>query len=115
MEIETIGKKRLEYLDLAEKACATNEIDVMIKYIESFQHTLKDESKWAKDLAKSFDDSQKKFDSTITKNYTDTQSEPLEIQEELRYKGRINAIIEMWKDRLNSCWQIAITHSLFND
>ena len=115
MEIETIGKKRLEYLDLANKAYATNQIDIMIKYIEAFQYTLKDESVWAKDLTKRFTDAQTKFTNTINQTHAETQTLPLEKQEEARYTGRISAIIEMWKDRLNSCWQISITNNLFAD
>ena len=115
MEIETIGKKRLEYLDLANKAYATNQIDIMIKYIEAFQYTLKDESIWAKELAMAFNEAQTKFNNTINKTHADTQNLPLEKQEEARYTGRINAIIEMWKDRLNSCWQVSITNNLFAD
>lgn len=111
----TIGEKRLEYLDTANKAMASGDVASAGNYIEAFLTTVRDGTPIAEELEKGFDDTEKKKELGWEKVVKETQKEEQFIQSERRYNGRGALELIALKERLNICWQISIKHGMFND
>lgn len=113
MEI-TIGDKRLEYLDLANKSWSEEAFPQVQKFIDDFLRTIRDNSQIAEELKTEFDKAEKTKNNTWDKIVKETNEQPTVLQTENRYYGAQNIELENLNNRLNICWQIAIKYKLFS-
>ena len=115
VERMTVGEKRLEYLDLANKAYASGDYDASQKCIDSFLSTVRDGSTIATQIKTEFDKIEKKRVDTWEQLMKDTEDLDSWTRSALRYDNQTALVVEVLKDKINICWQIAMEQSAFND
>ena len=115
VEVGTIGAKRLEYLDLANKARSSQQFQQANDFLESFQTTIRDNSTMAKEIKDEFDKIEKKRVETWENTIEQTKEVDTWTQSELRSDNRISLSLEVLKDKIDSCWKIAMKFGAFND
>lgn len=113
-ETLTIGEKRLEYLDFANKAYSGNEFDTAQRYMDNFLMTIRDSSQISDEVKNEFDNTEKKKEETWKKLVMETKDHDTQMQCEERFYGWQDINIQMLKERLNICWQIASKYKLFS-
>jgi len=113
VELKSIGEKRLEYLDLANKSWSANEFESVQNFMDSFLTTIRDGSQIADEIKLEFDKIEKDKDSNWEKLVKDTAQEVTQIQCEQRFYGNQELNLSALKQRLNFCWQVAIKYKLF--
>ena len=126
VETGTIGKKRLEYLDLANKHLASGDAPTAQRYLESFLTTIPEGnnlplvgSAKLKQVAESV---KKEFD-RIEKNRRDTWNNLVDGTKEMDSwerteflaDQRIALSLATLQDRINACWSIALSSGVFNE
>lgn len=115
VEVGVIGSKRLEYLDLANKAYSSRDYQSASAFLESFMTTVRDDSGMSKDIKTEFDRIEKKRVETWEKAITETESMDTWTQSEVRSESRIALSLEVLHDKIDSCWKIAIGSGGFYD
>jgi len=111
-ELKSIGEKRLEYLDLANKAWSASEYDAVQNFIDSFLTTIRDDSSIATEISESFDKAEKKKNDSWDKLVKDSAQLDSQMQCEQRFYGWQDIALLNLKERLNACWQIAVKRKL---
>jgi hypothetical protein len=114
-ERSSIGEKRLEYLDLANKLVAARDYGAAELHLENFVTTIPDNSVASKDIQAHFDDIEKEKQENFLKVIKDTETLNAWIQTEQRTNMRDYYIVRSIKDRIEACWSIALKNGLFND
>ena len=115
VELKSIGEKRLEYLDLANKAWSGGEFETVQNFIDSFLTTVRDNTPVATEIQEAFDKAEKKKDETWKSLVSKTSSIDSQTQCEQRFYGSQDIALQALRERLNACWQTAIKHGMFND
>lgn len=115
VETKTIGEKRLEYLDLANKAYSSGDADSTQAFIDSFLTTIRDGTPVADEIQVAFDESEKKKNDTWEALVKSSSQLEAQMQSEQRYYGLQELGVLALKERLNACWQTSIKNGLFND
>lgn len=113
----TVGVKRLEYLDIANKSYSAGDYDSMESYIEDFLFTIQENSKADGDLKTRFKDIDDKIKKTITDKEAEIINSKVSINEatdQLQFTKNY-AGIKGLKEKLNACWQVALINGLFHE
>ena len=114
-ERTSIGEKRLEYLDSANKCLAAGDYGAAERNLNNFLATIREKGDISKKIQDTFDDLELKKNNTFKKICDETEKEELFIQTEHRSAGRDWVIAQNIVDRINSCWNVALEMGLFND
>jgi hypothetical protein len=115
METGVLGGKRIEYLDLANKAWASNQYDMANKMLDNFLATVTDDSSLAKKIKEEFDKIEKKRLDTWNSAVKETDSMDSWTQTEVRGDSRIALTLEVLHDKIDSCWKLCISQGGFYD
>jgi hypothetical protein len=114
-ERSSIGEKRLEYLDFANKAFTSGDLNQALHFIDNFLFTIKENSQHSKDVQMKFDEIETKKNETWLNTVKQTESMDQWRQTEIRYQDQVNLAVQVIRDKINACWNIAQTHGMFND
>lgn len=114
-DFNTIGAKRLEYLDLANKAYSNGSFDVTEKFLDSFLATIRENSVLADNIKIEFDKIEVKRTKTWDEIIKNTESLDSWTLTAVRHDNQLALVVEVLKDKINSCWQICITNGAFNE
>ena len=114
-ELKTIGEKRLEYLDLANKSWVENDFESVQNFMDSFLTTIRDGTPTADEIKNEFDKIEKKKNDSWDKLIKETSQMETQTQCEQRFYGNQEINLMALKERLNLCWQIAMRDGKFND
>lgn len=114
-ERSSIGEKRLEYLDLANKSIAIRDFGAAELHLDNFITTIPENSIAAKDIQTRFDEIEKEKQENFLKVINDTNTMNMWIQTEQRVNMRDFYVIKGIKDRVEACWNVALKNGLFND
>ena len=111
----TLGEKRLEYLDLANKSYSGGNFDATEKFLDSFLATVREGSILADKIKKEFDQIETRRMKTWEGVLKDTESMDSWVQAAVRHDNQISLVVEVLKDKINSCWQVAINNGAFDE
>jgi len=114
-ERSSIGEKRLEYLDLANKLVAARDYGAAELHLDNFVTTIMDDSVASKAIQASFDKIEQEKQENFLKVVKETETLNAWVQTEQRSSLRDYYIIKSIKDRIEACWNIALKNGLFND
>ena len=115
VEVGTIGAKRLEYLDLANKTYAGRDYQQANAFLEGFMTTIREDSTMATDIKKEFDRIEKKRVDTWAKIIAETEKVDSWTQSEVRSEQRVALSLEILHEKIDGCWKICIGQGGFYD
>lgn len=109
VDVGVLGQKRIEYLDLANKAFASKEYETANNFVDAFLTTISDEDKRLNPLIKTeFDNIEKKRNDTWNKICKETEHLDTWQQDEIRSSQRVSLSLEVLHDKIDACWNICI-------
>lgn len=114
-ERSSIGEKRLEYLDLANKLVAARDYGAAEIHLENFVVTIPDDSAVSKAIQTRFDEIEKEKQENFLKVVKESETMNAWTQTEHRTNMRDYYIIQGIKNRIEACWNISLKNGLFND
>ena len=114
-ERSSIGEKRLEYLDFANKAFTGGDLNQAMHFIDNFLFTIRETSPMSKEIQMKFDEIEVKKNETWLDTVKKTDSLDQWRQTEIRYQDQVNLAIQVIRDKINACWNIAMANGAFND
>lgn len=114
-ERSSIGEKRLEYLDFANKSITMGDYGSGERNLNSFLTTIRENSGLSIQIQKRFDELEKEKNENFLKLVQDTEQMNAWEQTERRSTGRDYFIAKNIADRVNACWNLAMENGAFND
>jgi hypothetical protein len=114
-ERSSIGEKRLEYLDYANKSIASGDYGSGERNLNSFLSTIREDSPISKEIQTAFDTLEQEKNENFLKMIKQTEGLEMWTQTEERARLRDYYIAKNIADRVSSCWNIALSKGLFND
>ena len=114
-ERSSIGEKRLEYLDTANKCIAAGDYGAGERHLNNFLTTIRENNPISKTIQERFDELEKEKNESFLKLMQETEKLNAWVQTEERTRGRDYFIAKNITDRINACWNIALGNGLFND
>jgi len=114
-ERSSIGEKRLEYLDYANKSIASGDYGAAERNLNSFLATIREDSAVSNYIKKAFDGLETEKNENFLKMIKQTEGLEMWTQTEERARLRDYYIAKNIADRVTACWNIAMTNGAFND
>jgi formiminotetrahydrofolate cyclodeaminase len=114
-ERSSIGEKRLEYLDFANKALTSGDFGTAERSMGNFLMTIRENTPESKKIQEKFDSLHDELNAAFMKVMQDTEKVEAFTQTEQRAKARDYFLAKNIQDRINICWTIAMENGLFND